>query len=119
MRAAAWAPVWVLKELVVSTTEAGHAGHGHPDVGPRAECGHDAGRAWAAASILQVPFLSPLTPLRHNPTPGVLLWPALRLPLGGSRSWEGVANCSVMFWSQTMSLDCGPAPGAWHQRRCP
>lgn len=71
MRAAAWAPVRVLKELVVRTAEADHAGHVYPDVGAWGECGRAAGRAWAAASILQVPFLPLLPPQPHTWRPPV------------------------------------------------
>lgn len=39
--------------------------------------------------------------------------------LGCSRRFGGVANCSMTFWSQTMSLACCPSPRAWHQLHCP
>lgn len=44
---------------------------------------------------------------------------ALPTSLGCSGRFEGVANCSGTFWSQTMSLARGPPPGAWQQPRCP
>ena len=39
--------------------------------------------------------------------------------LGCSERFEGVANCSMMFWSQTMSLAHSPPPGAWRLLLCP
>lgn len=76
------------------------------------ECGLVGERAQASAFNPAGAF--PLPP--GNPTPG---HPPARLHTT-CLSWllqefcEGVANCSMMFWSQTMSLAHGPPPGAWH-----
>lgn len=62
-------------------------------------------------SLLPGPFLR--HPTRGNPTPAILLQAcASPASLGCSRRFEGVANCSLMFWSQIVSLACGPSPGA-------